>query len=83
MSALCSELLCSCNEAHLGAGASQVGAKHDGPWSLVRELLASSLETVLEQLDVATTAVAALLVLDLVLDDQGLVVELDGVVESS
>ena len=58
---------------HLGARAGQVGTKHDSPWSLVRELLASCLETVLEELEVATTAVAAFLVLDLVLDDQRLV----------
>ena len=58
---------------HLVARASQVRTKHDGPGSLVVELLAAGLETILKELDVATTAVAALLVLDLVLDDQRLV----------
>ena len=65
----------------LGARARQVRTKHDGPGSLVVELLAAGLETILKELDVATTAVAALLVLDLVLHDQGLVGELDGVLE--
>ena len=66
---------------HLRAGASHVRAKHDGPGSLVVELLTRGLEAVLEQLQVATTAVAALLVLDLILDDQGLVRELNGLGE--
>ena len=66
---------------HLGARASQVRTKHDSPWSLVRELLASCLETVLEELEVATTAVAALLVLELILHNEWLVAELDGLGE--
>ena len=66
---------------HLGARASQVRTKHDGPWRLVIELLSSGLETVFEELDVATTAVAALLVFDLVLDDERLVGEFDGLLE--
>ena len=66
---------------HLRAGASHVWAKHDGPGSLVVELLAAGLETILEEFDVATTAVAALLVLDLVLDDKRLFREVDGLRE--
>ena len=62
---------------HLGARAGLVGAKHDRPWGLVIELLAGGLETVLKELDVSTTTVAALLVLHLVLDDERLVGELD------
>ena len=62
---------------HLGARARQVRTEHDGPWRLVRELLARGLEAVLEELEVAAAAVAALLVLDLVLHDEGLVREVD------
>ena len=69
------------SSTYLGARAGQVGAKHDRPRSLVGELLAARLEAVLEKLDVASAAVAAFLVLDLVLHDQGLVSELDGVLE--
>ena len=68
---------------YLGARAGQVGTKHDRPRSLVVELLARSLEAVLEELDVTATAVTTLLVLDLVLDDKGHVGELDGLVEGS
>lgn len=57
------------SETHLCSGASQVGTKHDGPRSLVRKLLTCGLETIFKQLKVATTAVAALLVLDLILDN--------------
>ena len=57
------------HDTHLGARARQVRTKHDGPGGLVVELLAAGLETILKELDVATTAVAALLVLDLVLND--------------
>ena len=69
--------------AHLCTRASHVRTKHDRPRSLVIELLAGGLETVLEELNVATTAVAALLVLDLVLNDERLVVELDRLSEGS
>lgn len=68
---------------HLRARTGQVGAKHDCPWCLVRELLSGGLETILEKLDVATTTVAALLVRDLVLHDKGLVREVDGALEGS
>lgn len=62
---------------YLGARAGQVRTKHDSPRSLVRELLASGLETILEELEVTTTAVATLLVLDLVLNDEGLLREVN------
>lgn len=68
-------------QAYLGAGAGEIRAEHDRPWRLVVELAASVLEAVLEQLDVTTTAVAALLVLDFVLDDERLVAETDGLGE--
>ena len=68
---------------YLGSGARQVRTEHDGPRSLVGELLSSSLEAVFQKLDVTTTAVAALLVLDFILNNQGLVGEVDSLVESS
>ena len=62
---------------YLGARASQIGTKHDSPRSLVRELLTSCLETIFKQLEVTTTTVTALLVLHFVLDNQGLLLEVD------
>ena len=66
---------------YLGTRAGQVGPEHNCPRSLVRELLAASLEAILEELDVATAAVAAVLVLDLVLDDERLLRKVDGGLE--
>ncbi len=66
---------------NLCARASKIGTKHDNPWSLVGKLLAASLETVLEQLEVTTTAITALLVLDLVLNDERLVRNVNWFVE--
>ena len=71
------------HDTHLGARARQIGTEHDRPRGIVRELLSGGLETVLEKLDVATTAVAALLVLDFVLNNEGLVREADGLGERS
>ena len=68
---------------YLGARASQIGTKHDSPRSLVRELLTSCLETIFKQLEVTTTTVTALLVLDFVLDNQRFVAEVDGLVKGS
>ena len=68
-------------KAYLGSGAGQIGTEHDRPRSLVRELLSGGLETVLKELDVATTAVTALLVLHFILDNQGLLLEVDGLSE--
>jgi len=67
----------------LGAGARKVGAEHDSPGSLVVKLATGVLEAIFEQLNVATTAVAALLVLDLVLDDERLLAESNGLLEGS
>ena len=78
---MCQEATVWC--AYLGAGAGEVRAEHDGPRGVVVKLAASVLEAVLEQLDVATAAVAALLVLDLVLDDQGLDAEANCLLEGS
>lgn len=50
---------------------------------MVRELLSAGLETVLEEFHIATTAVAALLVLYFVLDDEGLVREGNGLGKGS
>ena len=62
---------------YLGARAGQVGAKHDRPRSLVVELLAARLETIFKELDVATTAIAAVLVLHFVLDNKRLIGEVN------
>ena len=72
---------CTKKKTNLCPRASKVRTKHNNPWSLVRKLLAARLEAILEQLDVTTTAIAALLVLDLVLNDKRLVRKLDGLVE--
>ena len=69
------------NFSDLGARTCKVWTEHDDPWCGVGELLAAGLETILKELDVATTAVAALLVLDLVLDDKRLFREVDGLLE--
>lgn len=66
---------------YLRARAGQVRPKHDCPRSLVRELLASSLETILEKLDVSTAAVTTFLVLDFILHDKWLVAEVNSTLE--
>lgn len=73
--------VCTVGSTHLGAGAGHVRAKHDGPGSLVVKLLARSLEAVLEELEVTATAIAALLVLDLILNNKRLFGEVDGLSE--
>ena len=68
-------------ESNLCARASEVRTEHDDPGSLVRELLSTSLEAILEQFEVSTTAVATLLVFDLILNDERLARNVDGLVE--
>jgi hypothetical protein len=68
-------------ETNLCAWAGKVRTEHDDPGSLVRELLSTSLEAILEQFEVSTTAVATLLVFDLILNDERLVGNVDGLVE--
>lgn len=68
-------------ETNLCAWASKVRAKHNNPRSLVVEFLSASLEAILEQFDVSAATIAALLVLNLVLDDEGLVRNVDGIAE--
>jgi hypothetical protein len=68
-------------ETNLCARASEVGAEHDDPGSVVGELLSTSLEAILEQFEVSTTAIATLLIFDLILDDERLVRNVDGLVE--
>ena len=68
-------------ETNLCAGASEVRTKHDDPGSIIRELLSTSLEAILEQFEVSTTAVATFLVLDLILNDERLVRNVDGLLE--
>jgi hypothetical protein len=62
---------------HLGARASVVGSEHHNPRSGIREFLPAGLEAILKKFDVTTTTVAALLVLDLILNDEGFVLEVD------
>lgn len=69
------------NKTNLGTRACQVRTKHDGPWSLVRELLAFGLEAILKKLDVASTAVATLLVFDFILHHQWFVAEVNGMLK--
>ena len=68
-------------ETNLCARTSEVRTKHDDPGSLVRELFSTSLEAILEQFDVSATAVATFLVFDLILNDERLVRNVDGLVE--
>ena len=68
-------------EINLCARASEVRTEHDDPGSLVRELLSTSLEAVLEQFEVSTTTVATLLIFDFILNDEWLVRNVDGLVE--
>lgn len=68
-------------KTNLCAWASKVRTKHNNPRSLVVEFLPARLETILEQFDVSATTIAALLVLNLILNDKGLVRNVDGRVE--
>jgi hypothetical protein len=68
-------------ETNLCARASEVRTEHDNPGSLIREFFSTSLEAILEQFEVSTTAVATLLVFNLVLNDERLVRNFDGLVE--
>jgi hypothetical protein len=68
-------------ETNLCARTSEVRTEHDDPGSLVRKFLSTSLEAILEQFEVSTTAVATLLVFDLILNDERRVRNVDGLVE--
>ena len=68
-------------ETNLCARTSEIRTEHDDPRSLVRELFSTSLEAILEQFDVSATAVATFLVFDLILNDERLVRNVDGLVE--
>jgi hypothetical protein len=68
-------------ETNLCTRASEVRTEHDDPGSIVRELLSTGLETILEQFEVSTTAIATLLVFYLILNDERLVRNVDGLVE--
>jgi hypothetical protein len=70
-------------KTNLCARAREVRTEHDDPGSLVRELLSTSLEAILEQFEVSATAVATLLVFDLILNDERLVRNIDGLFEGS
>lgn len=55
---------------HLGSRTRQIRTEHDDPWRSVGELLSTRLETILQKLEVTTTAITTLLVFDLVLDHE-------------
>ena len=59
----------------LGTGTRQIRAKHNDPGRSDRELFSTGLETIFKELDIATTAVTALLILHLVLNDQWIILE--------
>ena len=63
------------SSTYLGARAGQVRPEHNCPWRLVIKLLAACLEAIFEKFDVSSAAVAAVLVLHLILDDERLVCE--------
>ena len=71
------------SKTNLCARASEVRTEHDDPGSFVRELLPTSLEAILEQFEVSATTVATLLIFDLILNDERLVRNADGLVEGS
>jgi hypothetical protein len=62
---------------HLSARASVVRSEHHNPRGGIREFLPTSLEAILKKFDVTTTTVASLLVLDLILNDEGFIFEVD------
>lgn len=69
------------DEMKLSSRAGQVRPEHDCPRRLVIKLFATCLEAIFKKLDVTATAVAAVLVLHLILDDERLVCEADSRVE--
>lgn len=68
-------------ETNLCARASEVRAKHNNPGSVVRKFFSTSLEAILEQFEVSTAAVATLLVFNLILNDEWLARNVDGLRE--
>ena len=69
------------DEVDLVGGAALVGTEHDDVGRSVGELLGVEGLVVLEELHVGTTALEAGLELDLVLDDEGVILVGDGLVE--
>jgi len=61
----------------------QIRAEHDNPGSSIRELLATCLESVLKEFEVASTTVTPLLILDFVLNNEGFRFEIYGCRERS
>jgi hypothetical protein len=68
-------------EMNLCAWASEVRTEHDNPGSLVRKFLSTGLEAILEQFQVSTAAVATLLVFNLILNDEWLARNVNGLLE--
>ena len=71
------------DEVDLVGGTALVGTKHDGEGGLVGVVFTSTeaLVRLGQELDVSTTAFQTLLELDLVLDDEGLALGVDGLGE--
>ena len=66
---------------YLCAGACKVGTEHNHPWRLVIEVVSTGLETIFKKLDISTTTVATLLVLDFILNDQRFFTEVNSLGE--
>ena len=65
----------------LGVGSALVRPEHDGVGRLVRELPQVQVLGMAQQLDVTAPALLAVLEVELVLDDEGLVGELEGLAQ--
>jgi hypothetical protein len=68
---------------YLGTRTGQIRAEHDSPRGSIREFLATCLEPVLKEFEVASTTITPLLILDFVLNNEGFRFEVYGCRESS
>jgi hypothetical protein len=68
---------------YLRTGAGEIRTEHDHPWCMIIEVLSAGLETIFKQLDVSTATVTTFLILDFVLNNQGLVFEVNCFMERS
>ena len=78
------EMRCTCKEfPYFGSRTCQIGAKHNDPRRGVRKLFAAGLKSILKKFEVTTTAIATLLVLDLVLNNKRFGLEVYGLRKGS
>jgi hypothetical protein len=56
--------------SYLGARTGQIRTEHDNPGGGIRKFLATGLESVLKKLEVTTTTVTPLLILDFILNNE-------------